>query len=145
MNPCYTYRRFASRLLKEKNLIEIYDKRVMNKAYIKALQLYVSHLNCSSVFNIETAKMFEIMSAGSVLFTDESERHKVSELFDKDSYITYKRDYSDLIEKAEKIIKDKDFRKAITEKGMKCISRKHTHEIRAKELIKLIGEIYGIR
>lgn len=144
LNPCYPYRIQASKRLEKENLIHIASKRVMNEEYIKYLQSYISHINCSSVFNIETAKMFEIMASGSVLLTDKSIHHKVSELFDKDSYCTYRRDYTDLIKIAKHIIKDKDFRKYITDNAIKCIANKHTHTIRAKELLQYIRNLYDL-
>ena len=125
-------------------LINISEHRYSDVRYIKYLQSYLSHLNCGSVFNIETAKMFEIMACGSVLLTNETDKDGLKDLFYKDSYCTYKEDYSDLIIKVNRIIKDKEYRKYITTRAIKCIGERHTHEIRIKELLKIIKENYGI-
>lgn len=143
-NCCYIHRNNAIGILKRSKLINVSEHRFSDERYITYLQSYLSHLNCGSVFNIETAKMFEIMACGSVLLTNETDKDGLKELFYKDSYCTYKEDYSDLIVKAKRIIEDKDYRKYITTRAIKCINERHTHEIRIKELLKIIKENYDI-
>jgi spore maturation protein CgeB len=82
--------------------------------------------------------MFEIMASGSVLLTDEGDDYGLRELFVDDSYCTYKRDGSDIIKKAKLIINESGYRDLITKQAIKCITEKHTHKIRAKELIDII-------
>lgn len=143
LNCCYVYRIKAVQKLKEVGMIEV-NRRVKGQQYIECLQSYVGHINGSSLFNIETAKMFEIMACGSVLLTDESEDYGLKKLFVKDSYVTYKRNCSDIVFKAQKIIQNADYRKYITDRAVKCINEFHTHEIRIEQLFKIIKENYGI-
>lgn len=143
----YSYRTTAGNILKNhgENLIDIYDKRFIGRNYIKNLQSYICHLSGSSVRHITPAKMFEIMASGSVLFTDEGDEYGLKDLFPDDSYVTYnKKDYSDTIEKAQKIINNPDFRKHLTTKALQCIKEKHTHEIRAQELLDIITTRFKI-
>ena len=85
--------------------------------------------------------MFEIMASGSVMFTDAGDEYGLKQLFPDDSYVTYnKLTYEDTKEKAEKILNNPDFRNQLTTKALKCIKEKHTHEIRAQELITIIRE-----
>ena len=145
LNCCYIYRIKAIQKLKNKKLIEVYERKLKGQKYINCLQSYVSHINGSSVFDIETAKMFEIMASGSVLFTDEFPGDRLKDLFVDGSYVTYKRDYSDLYSKAHKIIVDADYRNDITRKAVDCINQRHTHAIRIEQLLKIIKENYAIR
>jgi len=140
----YTYRNIAAKNLAPSNLLKVYNQRLLGQDYIDCLQSYVSHLNCSSKYSITTAKMFEIMASGSVLLTDESDDYGLKELFVDESYCTYKRDGSDVIKKANLIINEPNYRDLVTNRAINCIKEKHTHEIRAKELIKTIETNFKI-
>lgn len=145
LNCCYIHRIKAIRKLKKEKLIEVYQRKLKGQKYIDCLHSYDSHINGSSVFDIETAKMFEIMACGSVLFTDGFAGDSLKELFVDGSYVTYKRDCSDLYSKAYKIIHDADYRNDITRKAVECINQRHTHAIRIEQLLKIIKENYEIR
>jgi len=119
------------------NIIKDFDCKMKEQDYIKCLQDYVCHLNGSSIYNVTPAKMFEIMSSGSVLFTNENDEYGLKELFDEESYVTYKEDFSDIVIKANRIIKDTSYTKQVAEKGLKCIKERHTKEIRIKEMLNL--------
>jgi len=144
LNCCYIHRKKAINKLNKQNLIEVLHHRLKGQSYVNCLQSYVSHVNGSSLFNIETAKMFEIMACGSVLFTDEGKGDGLKRLFVEGSYVTYKRDFSDIISKARKILNNVKYRKNITSKAIDCINKRHTHTIRAQELLKIIKENYDI-
>jgi len=108
--------------------------------YIKTLQNYISAFNHSGTINqnVDNAKMFEIMACKTVLLTNKCD-NGVKELFPKDSYVLYKNQ-SDLIDKAKWIIEHPKERKIITDKALKCIAERHTHQIRAKQLIDIIKQ-----
>jgi len=118
LNPCYVYRKKAVELLEKESLIKVYPRRMKGQKYIEVLQSYVSHVNGSSLFDLDIAKMFEIMACGSVLFTDNCENNGVKDLFDEGSYVTYNRDFTDLIPKAKRILNDKDYREKIINKAL---------------------------
>ena len=141
----YEYRNTAGKMLETERLADVYPKRFIGEDYINNLQSYICHLSGSSIRAITPAKMFEIMASGSVLFTDEGLEYGLKELFPDDSYVTYnKKTYYDVISKAKKIIEDKDFRKHLTQKALKCIKQKHTHEIRAQELLDIITQRFNL-
>ena len=140
----YIYRNKAGKKLEPTNLIKIYKGRLLNEKYPQCLQSYLSHISGSSTRYITASKMFEIMSSGSVLFTDEGNEYGLDDLFPQGSYVTYKRDGSDVIEKAKKIIYDEDFRNSIVNKGLETIAKKHSHVIRAQELIDIIVKTFNI-
>ena len=140
----YIYRHLMGDILKPTKLIKTYNDRLLGQDYINCLQSYVSHISGSSIKFITAAKMFEIMACGSVLLTDEGNEYGLKELFPNNSYCTYKRDGSDIISKAQKIINEPEYRKYITTNAAKCIANKHSHKIRAKELINIITKKFGI-
>ena len=138
----YPYRQEAAKILKEQNLLKG-KSRLHEEAYIKCLQTYVSHLNGSSIYNIDCGKMFEIMASGSVLLTDNC-NNGIKELFDDNTYITYKRDYSDLLNKAKSIIENPQLQKFITTNAIKCIKEKHTHYKRCIDLVQILKNNFNI-
>lgn len=140
----YIYRNKIGKILESTELSKIYNGRLLNEKYIECLQSYMSHISCSSTRYITASKMFEIMASGSVLFTDEGTEYGLTELFPEGSYCTYKRDGADAIEQATKIIHDIDFRNSIITKGLEVIQQKHTHIVRAKELLQIITKEFGI-
>jgi len=120
------------------------QRLVREEEYIKCLQQYISHLNGSSIFNLDMAKMFEIMACGSVLFTDKTDLNGLTKLFPSNTYCTYERNYSDISNKVKKIINDLEYRKITTSNAIKCIKNKHTHKIRVQQLLKIIKDNYGL-
>jgi len=142
-NSVYKYRIGALNILKKSNLI---DKKglIRENKYIDCLQHYTSHLNGSSLYDLNIAKMFEIMASGSVLLTDKTNDNGLQELFPDNSYCTYNRDYSDLLSNAKKIINEPEYRKYITTNAVKCIREKHTHKIRAKQFIDIIKQEFKL-
>lgn len=134
---CYPQRYIAHEKLREHGLIDVFRNHEMfNDKYINCLKNYVSHLSCGSRYNLTSAKNFEIMSSGSVLFTNKF--MGIEKQFDEGSYVTYENDFSDLFEKANKIVSELDFRNSVIKKALNCIRTRHTHEVRIKELLNLI-------
>lgn len=143
--------------LEKSNLGDIFDIQYHNKNvypnkfklftghfYIKILRSYISAFNHSGTIyqNIDNAKMFEIMACKTVLLTNEC-NNGIKDLFPEGSYIVYKNE-KNMIEKAKWIIEHSRERKIITDKALKCIKTKHTHEVRAKELIDIIKQEFKI-
>jgi len=111
---------------------------VIGDGYIEYLQKYMGYLSCGSIYNLTNAKMFEIMASGGVLLTNIMPG--LTTLFDEGSYVTYENDGRDVAGKAQRIINDEEFRGETLRRSMDCILRKHTHEVRIKELLKIIEE-----
>ena len=137
----YPYRRMATKILEKEKLTKDYRYYLKDKKYPECLQSYISHINCSSIHHIDTAKMFEIMASGSVLFTDEGDDYGLQKLFPKNTYCTYNRNGNDVLFKGKKIINETAYRDYLTANGLQCINKKHTHNIRANELINIIKGI----
>ena len=134
----YKYRKMACEILAKKGLIDVFSHREkIGKKYISCLQEYVSHLSGSSKFDLSIGKSFEIMSSGSVLLTNKFSG--IEKLFPKGAYCLYKDDFSDVEEKARKIIEDDAYRGEVVKKGRECILEKHTNAIRAKEFLNILG------
>lgn len=142
-NGVYKYRIGAFNILNNNNLIER-KRLVKEEKYINCLQSYISHLSGASIYDLDIAKNFEIMASGSVLFTDATTNTGIQELFPNDSYCTYERDYSNLLERAKKIYYDKDYRDFITSNAIKCINENHTHDIRKQQLIDIIRKEFSL-
>lgn len=135
----YAYRRMASGILAKEGLVDIFTKfEKVGDKYIECLQHYISHISCGSQFSITPAKTFEIMASGSVLFSNKF--MGIEKVLDEGSYVTYENDGSDVLEKAQKILKDDAFVKDITGKALNCINTRHTHEVRIKELLKILKD-----
>ena len=115
-----------------------------NEAYLSCLQKYTSYLNGSSAFDITAAKMFEIMSSGGLLFTNNNNNYGLQKLFPPESYITYEEDYSDLIQKAKWIVEHPAEVQEMALLGRDCIKTMHTHRIRIKQLEKLLKKEFNL-
>jgi hypothetical protein len=133
----YLYRNAAKKILLANNLL-VDLHRVFEQNYINALHRYVGYLNCSSIYNIENAKAFEIMACGGLLFTNECP-NAFQELFGKEAYITYKNDLTNLLSKTNFILQNPLLIESFTKNALKIIQTKHTHKIRAKELCDIIS------
>ena len=140
----YTHRNLAGSFLLPTGLLKQYKQRLLGQDYVNCLQSYIGHINGSSKFDLTTAKMFEIMASGSVLLTDKSNEYGLKELFVNDSYCVYERNGLDIVEKSKLILNDKFYRNHIIKRAIKCIKERHTHEIRAGELIEIIARTFGM-
>ena len=139
----YRMRNQACEILGSNKMIDVFSrKEKIGESYSKCLQQYVSHLSCSSTYNLSSAKMFEIMSSGSVLLTNENDDLKL--LYDEDSYRTYKRDLSNIVSVAQDILNDGPRTSATIERGLATISARHTHEKRISELVQIINGLRNL-
>jgi len=142
-NPISVYpnRYHATRLLEHTHLINNFGSKLRGKAYIECLQQYVAHLSCSSIYNITPAKMFEIMACGSVLFTNDNDNYGLKYLFDNNSFVTYKEDYSNVASRAKYLLNNPEFTAKIANNGLKEIHAKHTDEIRTEQLLHILEQL----
>jgi len=166
MGTIWNTRKKYLECLKNNGLIDIFESKTKKQRqkyssyfYIKILQKYLVGFNHSggSGENVDNAKMFEIMACGGILFTNEC-NNGVKELFPEGSYLTYpnlskglgrnvsvkikwERFKNIIIDKTNFLINNPEEVKKITNKALKCIKTKHTHEIRGNEFIRVINEI----
>lgn len=131
----YCFRKRASSILLNENLLDFHDKKYENE-YIEILNKYSVYLSGSSNFTIDCAKAFEIIASGSILLTNDVD-NGFKELFGK-CFIVYKNDFSDLIEKTKYLLENKGLQKKLINKGLSSI-KKHTHQKRCKQLVDIIN------
>lgn len=145
VHEIYIHRRAVIDKLLPLRLIDNFESTKKEKSYINCLQTYSAHLCGSTIYNITPAKIFEIIASGSILFTNESDKYGIQYLFDPVCYVSYKEDYSDVVEKAKIILSNSAIRRDATHYGRKTIFAKHTDEIRSKELIKILQEKFNLK
>lgn len=144
MSPQYKERRIAIHCLDGDGLL-VYNRR--NKGIIRYKDNYSRFLRsfksilCSSEFDSPFGKLFEIMASGSIPLIPEFSGKEL--LFWKDTMVHYKKDCSDVVEKAKTILNDEDLRKQIAHKSYKNFKKLHTDDIRIKELHEIIKSKYN--
>jgi len=134
----YPSRNKIVKILEPMGTLVDFDRKLVDNNYLECLKKYISHICCPSIYFITAAKILEISSSGSLLFTQESNKYGLNELFPKNCYFSYKEDLSDLKRKVFTILHDSDWVKETVNNALKCIQEKHTNEIRIKELKEII-------
>jgi len=142
---CYPYRAMGTNILKSLGLLDKigdFQIKIKDDNYVNYLKKYVSFFNGSSKVNVNSAKMFEIMASGALLFTNKPQPYALGyglkQLFPEDAYCTYEENFSDLVDKAKMIIENEEYVKKTTEKALRCINERHSHRVRINELINII-------
>lgn len=139
VHEIYVWRKMLLDKLVPLGLMEDFkEQRKVGNDYLKCLKEYISHGNCSSIYDILPAKCFEILASGSILFTDDNPKCGMYEIFDKDIFVTYKRDGSDIIDKANYILNNPEEMKEKAVKARQHILENHNHQTRIQELVNLI-------
>lgn len=144
-DKAYVYRFWAIRNLVQAgigvnfSIEEPGARRKIDGEYIQILREYIAHISCGSTFEICAAKNLEIISSGAVLFTNKFQG--IDLLFPENCYVSYKNDWSDLLDNAKKIINEPEYVKEIVKNGREWVNTHHTHNIRIKELLNIIGDL----
>ena len=139
-DPAYRIRQSACNSLQRLGLMDVFArKEKCGYQYIDCLRNYVGHLSCNSIYNLTSAKMFEIMASGSVLFNNDSPGLK--ELFPDDAYVTYKDNLQNLVDKTKEVCDNPKLAKEIAKNGVKCIQERHSHEVRTNQLLAHLKNI----
>lgn len=144
MSPQYEERRWAIHYLDAAGLL-VHNRRNRgivryNNNYARFLRLFDGVL-CSSEFDSPFGKLFEIMGSGSIPLVPEFPGKDI--LFWKDTMLHYKKDCSDIEEKAKLILNDKDLRKEMSDKALKNFKKMHTDNHRIQELNDIIQAKYN--
>ena len=135
MTGPYPDRIFATGKLKPLGLIDVFsNKEKIGNNYVECLRQYVSHLSGASSVDITAAKNFEIMSSGSVLFTNNFTGLK--DLFPDNLYVEWNED--NIVDKANYIINNPQEMKIKARDGMLYIREHHTHEKRIEQMLEII-------
>jgi hypothetical protein len=140
MTHPYPERILACSILSSKNYIDVFkSQEKKHTAYIDCLKQYVAHLSGSSMYDISAAKNFEIAASGSLLFTNKFSGLDL--LFDNNSYCEFSSTGVDILEKANKILKDPAYVAFTKENALKNVIERHTNQIRTQELIKILDNL----
>lgn len=115
---------------------EVGNRRKIDGEYIEVLRQYIGYISCGSTYEICAAKNLEIIASGGILFTNKFKGLEL--LLPEDSYVLYKEDMSDIVEKARKVINEPDYCAEIVKNGRETILEMHSHEQRVKELLHII-------
>jgi len=148
---CYIYRKRVKTILMYSNLglnfMVDFHNRHRDERYVKTLQNFRAFLSGSSTVNHTPAKMFEIMSSGGLLWTNNNklDKYGLRQLFPDDIYITYEEDFSDVVEKSGKIVLNKDWAETIARKGMEYVRANHNHQVRIKQLMDILNKEFGLK
>lgn len=141
VHEIYKERKAVIDILSPLKMLDNFESQKKEWDYVQCLQEYTSHLCGSSIYDITPAKIFEIMASGSILFTNESKDYGIQYLFEPNTYVTYKEDYSNVIEKAKFILDNPEMMKNIARNARTQILAFHTDQIRSKRLIEILSEL----
>lgn len=124
--------------LKKANLLSEVKSFAYEQNYLDLLQKYTIYLNHSSKYDIDSAKSFEIIASGGILFTNNC-NNKFKELFGDNVYFTYENNLSDLITKTQFILQHPKIQQTYIKNGLEIIDKNHTHQIRGQELLNILN------
>jgi len=136
----YEIRREMCARLKKAGLLD--DKgEAYGGRYVGYLQGYVSHLSGSSLYDLTVGKTLEIAASGSVLLTNTFTG--IDKLFDteKQCFMEYQPDGSDIVAVAGKILNDRLLAREISSNAVAYIGGNHTYAHRIKELLKILADL----
>lgn len=136
----YIYRRTATTKLIDQQLGVTYSgSKKVDGEYIQVLRQYLGYTSCGSTYHICAAKNLEIMASGGVLITNKFKGIEL--LFPEDTYCSYGDDCSDIVTKVRHLLNDQAYAADLVNKGLRLVRNKHSHNIRIKELLDIIGEL----
>uniref|UniRef100_A0A6M3LAU9 Putative glycosyltransferase n=1 Tax=viral metagenome TaxID=1070528 RepID=A0A6M3LAU9_9ZZZZ len=109
--------------------------------YPKKLKECVCSLSCAGgELKGAVGKIFEIMASGTTLLTQMFSNSEI--LFGHRCCVFYKRDCSDIVRKARKIINDADYSEYIAKNAVEAINKHHLAYHRMKELCNILEALY---
>ncbi len=94
----------------------------------------------NSVRNDLNMRVFEVLSSGSMLLTDEAKGSGLVEIFENKKHLVIYGDEKELFELADYYLKNNDERETIAAKGMVEVLSKHTYEHRTAEMIRIVSD-----
>jgi hypothetical protein len=109
--------------------------KVFYEEYLQELQKHVIYFNNSGFAKIDNAKSFEILASGGIMLTNQC-NNGFKRLFGENTYISYT--HSNIIQKTTEMLNNKQLQEEYIFNALKIINEKHTHEVRAKQLIEII-------
>jgi spore maturation protein CgeB len=133
----YAQRRAAVEMLQRADLIDKRARRI--KQYPKFIRNSVGFLT-STGLDSPHGKAFEVWASGTVLLSP-SFKGERSLLGNKECYVNYSRDCSDVVEKARRIVEDNNYAKTVAKNGYRAFLENHTHQKRIQELVEHLEAI----
>lgn len=143
-NGAYPERQYMTELLRRNNVLEgFFRKEKIGSAYIDFLQSYTMILSGLSAYNITPAKMFEIIASGAILVTNDDGH--LDKLFPTECIVKYRSDSSSqmstFINHVKELLEDNNKINRMMTKGIECIHTRHSHDVRIKELVQILGKL----
>lgn len=130
----YEIRNKAIEKLSKSGILRVHNKSYEN--YPKILRSYKCILS-SSEMDLAHAKLFEIMASGTVALVSPFIGSNI--LFNSKCYVEYKKDASNIVNRATKILKDNKLFNVISINARNEILEKHTDNIRIRELYFILN------
>lgn len=142
-HPIYMIRQKAIQTLESNGLLKNHMKKLMqaevgkdgiwrNQYNYHNLLKETAILLTSTEHNGPFAKTFEAMASKCVVLSSPIFKHQL--LFEGDCVAIYKKDCSNIVNVARKLLNDKDYQNYLRENAYKEFIKKHTTQIRIKEL-----------
>ena len=140
-NKYYLDRVACKKILEDNGILARTPQMRTDDEYINDLNSFTVHMSGQSKYYILPAKIFEIAACGSVLFTNANPKSGIQKVFSDTSYVKWEDDFSDVLLKANMILNDSFMRNKITTAAKEEVMNRHTHEVRTKELLEIVGKL----
>jgi glycosyltransferase involved in cell wall biosynthesis len=114
------------------------DIGVIGDDMSRAIKSYRIHWNRNIKTDIN-CRTFETLGCGTFLLTNRTPG--VEDLFEHEKHLVYYEDINDCIDKARYYLRNDRVRNKIADAGHKHVLANHTYDVRAKELVELVGKL----
>jgi hypothetical protein len=146
LGPAYPYRDAAINAMAQHDILVTYSNqdpkmRRRGQDYVDCMREFVCHLCGTSKYHITPAKIFEIMSSGSLLLINDE--LFMEDLFDEHCYFTFDPDnIGEVVTLAKNILNyDPAQQQHMIHTARQQIEQKHSHQVRIQELIQYFKEL----
>jgi hypothetical protein len=146
LGPAYVWRQAAIDALTRHNVLVTFSNqdptlRRRGQDYVDCMRQYACHMCGTSKYHITPAKIFEIMSAGSLLLMNDEPYMR--ELFDDHCYFTFDpNNANEIVTVAKNILAYTPAKKQpILDTARREIEQKHSHQVRIQQLIQHFKEL----
>jgi spore maturation protein CgeB len=141
--PRFSYYLYKKKFLPLSNKLKFYSKNpLFGEKLLEFIRKNKFVINCNSDFDKDTCvnlRIYETLSQGSVLFTDENKLMR--KYFKNNKHLIYYKNEFDLKEKILKISNNPKLGIKISQEAIKIIKKYHTSEYRFKKFISIINKI----
>ncbi len=112
---------------------------VLGAGMVQCINSYRIHFNRNETPDVLAFRTVETLGCGAFLLTDDS--GNVLDLFEDGRHLCIYSSYEGCLLKIKYYLEHEDERERIATLGYDLVKRKHTYDVRAEYIIKLIGEL----